>query len=88
MQLKPVLGLLPVAVYGYPRYLRAVATIAAPETELELFAVALVWGWNCWHEMCRYLYSSYMNSKSFRDSVWRLTHLPPGLLPFRYSVPN
>jgi hypothetical protein len=43
MQLNPVLGLLPVAVYGYPRYFRAVATIEAPETELELRAGALVW---------------------------------------------
>jgi hypothetical protein len=33
MQLNPVLGLSPVAVYGYPKYLRAVATIAAPVTE-------------------------------------------------------
>jgi hypothetical protein len=32
MQLKPVLGLLPVAVYGYPTYFSAVRTIAAPET--------------------------------------------------------
>jgi hypothetical protein len=32
IQLKPVLGLLPVAVYWYPRYFIAVATIWAPET--------------------------------------------------------
>jgi hypothetical protein len=34
MQLKPVAGLFPTAVYRYPRYLYANATIAAPETEL------------------------------------------------------
>jgi hypothetical protein len=43
MQLNPVLGLLPVAVYGYPRYFSAVDTIAAPETELELRVAVLVW---------------------------------------------